>query len=114
MAEASEPSTRFSAIAELLGWTKLTVSLAPILKLFQLTARFWVDWLTFKVLPAWPMVAWPAVTWPPVGSALACSENRDRAAATMVEAATRLRPLPLALAVSGATTQAFCAWFQTR
>src|SRR3990172_4961119 len=69
MLEGSEPSTRLSAIELLLGWTNWTASLCPMLKLCQLIATFWLDWL-MVILPGLPaMLALPADTAPPVGRA---------------------------------------------
>ena len=45
-----------------LAWLKLTVALAPMLKLCQLIAAFCEDWSIFRVLPTWRIVAPPAVT----------------------------------------------------
>ena len=69
MLEGSEPSTRLSATELLLGCTNWTASPAAMLKLCQLIAAFWVDWL-MVVLPA-PvlMLAPPAATTPPAGRA---------------------------------------------
>ena len=69
MFEGSEPSTRLSATELLLGCTNWTASFCPMLKLCQLIAAFWLDWL-IVVLPAPPaMLALPADTAPPVGPA---------------------------------------------
>ena len=69
MFDGSEPNTRFNATELLLGCTNWTASLAPMLKLCQLIATFWLAWL-IVVLPAPPaMLALPADTTPPVGPA---------------------------------------------
>ena len=69
MLEGSAPSTRLSATELLLGCTNRTASVCPMLKLCQLIATFWPDWL-IVVLPAPPaMLALPADTAPPVGPA---------------------------------------------
>ena len=52
-----------------LVWLKLTVALAPMLKLCQLIAAFCEDWSIFKVLLTWRIEALPAVTKAPTGNA---------------------------------------------
>ncbi|MOA16197.1 hypothetical protein D3C78_1363960 [compost metagenome] len=87
MLDGSPPTTRLSATALALGWTKRTASPAPMLKLCQLIAAFWLP-CTMVVLPAAEeMLAEPAVTTPPVGSASAAPpQPRQSAAANAVTA----------------------------
>ncbi len=69
MLEGSGPSTRLSATELLLGCTNWTASVAPMLKLCQLIATFWLAWV-MVVLPAvLLMPAAPSVTTPPTGRA---------------------------------------------
>src|SRR6185369_7651700 len=71
MLEGSGPVTRLSATELEFGCTNLTASTCPILKLCQLMAAFWLDWVMVMV-PAPPeIVALPAETAPPVGRAWA-------------------------------------------
>src|SRR2546428_7834700 len=65
------PITRFSAMADELGWLKLTQALEPIEKLSHCRIALLVDWSICSLLGLYESVAAPAVTWPPVGSALA-------------------------------------------
>jgi len=117
--ELSLPVTRLSAMALLLGCTKLTLSWAPILKLVQLIARFWLPWVTVVALPFWLllMLPLPALTLPPVGPAHAALPAPMRLVATAAAMARRvLRPLdlPRPRVVSGTAWQHWAASFQTR
>ena len=100
---------RFTAIALAEGCTKFTVSCLAMLKLCQLSDRFWLDcvmvvvWADCTILPA------PETTCPPTGAACAKLAVSDRAAATSL----RLEPLPRPRADSATATQAFETWFQT-
>src|ERR1700690_611178 len=69
MLEGSEPTTRLSATELLLGCTNWTASPCPMLKLCQLIATFWLDWLIVVVPTPLVMLALPADTAPPVGPA---------------------------------------------
>ena len=70
--EGSEPSTRFKATELLLGCTKRTVSLAPMLKLCQLMVAALLVWVTTKTpVPPLVMIAFPLVTTPSAGNAKA-------------------------------------------
>ena len=71
MLDGSDPSTRFSATELLFGWTKRTDSPAATLKLCQLIAALWVDWLMTRLPGTPPMVALPAATTPFAGAASA-------------------------------------------
>ena len=75
MSEGSVVTTRFSATELLLGWANLTAASVPMLKVFQLTTRSCVAWVTSMLEPLWVMVAVPAPTLPPPGSALASSAS---------------------------------------
>ena len=71
ISDGSPPTTRFSVVALALGWTKLTVSAEPTLKLCQFTAASWLAWFTVvRVLLVWLMLACPATTCPPCGRAV--------------------------------------------
>ncbi len=50
---------RLTAIALAEGCTKLTLSCAPTLKLFQFREAFWLDWVMVVVAPFWEMLAAP-------------------------------------------------------
>ncbi|EFV85397.1 hypothetical protein HMPREF0005_04489 [Achromobacter xylosoxidans C54] len=90
MADGSLPTTRFSVMLLLPGWRKLTVSLAPMLKSFQLMIALPVDWLMSSVpLPRSLMVAPPATTLPPVGLAWAPPETSEPITIAMVVSAGR-------------------------
>ncbi len=65
--EGSGPTTRFSVTALGDGWLKVTLCWLPTLKLCQLTAARWVDWLIAVLLAVWLIAAAPAITTPPVG-----------------------------------------------
>ena len=65
------PVTRLSAIAEELGWLKLTQALEPIEKLCQLRIAELVLCVTCMFDPEVEMLAAPAATDPPVGSMFA-------------------------------------------
>src|SRR5438128_12514121 len=65
------PVTRLSAMAEELGWLKLTQALEPIEKLCQLRIAELVLCVTCMFDPEVEMVAAPAATDPPVGSMFA-------------------------------------------
>src|SRR5690606_4908613 len=106
----SEPSTRLSAMALALGCTKLTASFAPMPKLCQLMARFWLDWLTAIEVPARDTLPVPPTICSPVGSA---HDGPATAAATAVLSTLSEWRLPRPRAHSGAGTQACCLSFQT-
>jgi len=75
MLEGSGPSTRLRAIELLSGCTNWTASVAPMLKLCQLIATFWLVWV-MVVLPAeLLMAAPPSVTTPPTGRAKTFAPN---------------------------------------
>src|SRR5258706_2033519 len=63
------PRTRLSAIAEELGWLKLTQALEPMEKVSHCRIAFCVDWSICSLFALDEIVALPAVTLPPVGSA---------------------------------------------
>ncbi len=67
--DGSGPNTRFNETELLLGCWKVTASFGAMLKLCQLIAAFWLDWLTVSVLLVLEMLASPATTDPLVGSA---------------------------------------------
>src|ERR1700722_3071458 len=67
--EGSGPTTRFSVTAEADGWLKLTLCWLPTLKLCQLTAARWLDWLIAVLLALCLMEPVPPITTPPVGRA---------------------------------------------
>ena len=71
---------RLTAIAAAEGWTKLTIWLAAILKLFQFSDRFWLFCWIVVVVPVWAMLPDPAVTTPPLGLACAMALHRDNEA----------------------------------
>src|ERR1043166_7152447 len=62
------PSTRLSAIADELGWVKLTAALEPIEKLCQLRMAEFVLCVICMFGPEVEMFALPAATLPPLGS----------------------------------------------
>ncbi len=101
-----------SALAE--GWTKLTVSWAPTLKLFQFSAACWLDCRMVVLLPCWLMLAVPATTCPPVGAASAGPPSASAVMAAAAAASLRRLPLPHPRDVSATATQAFRTWLQTR
>src|SRR5258706_9054557 len=89
ISEGLLPITRLSAIAEELGWLKLTQAPEPIEKLSHCRIAFCVDWSICILLPLDEMVALPAVTLPPAGSVFAdvcalasCGANGRNTAAT--------------------------------
>src|SRR5947207_1401787 len=59
------PRTRLSAIADELGWLKLTQAPEPIENVCQLRIALLVLWSTCSLLPVVVMVALPETTWPP-------------------------------------------------
>ena len=65
------PMTRLMAIAEVLGWKKLTDSLTWVEKVCQSMSRRWVAWSMLVAVPSWVIVPPPEVTTPPVGWARA-------------------------------------------
>src|SRR2546421_5116397 len=65
------PRTRLSAIAEELGWLKLTQAPEPMENVSHCRIAFCVDWSICSLLALDEMVALPEVTLPPVGSVLA-------------------------------------------
>ena len=69
MLDGSEPSTRLSSTELLLGCSTRTDSPAAMLKLCQLMAAFWVDWLMVVLSALLLMLAAPATTAPPAGRA---------------------------------------------
>ena len=125
---------RLSATALALGWMKLTVAAAPILKLCQLRATRWLACCTVSTLAVWLMAALPATTLPPVGRALlsrACTGAPMRATETtssLTHATTarrvwwgfRARPtvpparLPRPMALSATATQVRVRSFQIK
>jgi hypothetical protein len=111
MLDGSVPITRFSATDWLLGWTKATPSPAPMLKLCQLMAAFWLDWLMVRAPGPEPMLAAPAVTWPPVGRAWA-PEAQARASSP-TEAASLCRRLRPASGAGEAMERAWEKMFMT-
>ena len=69
MAEASLPTTRFSATELALGWAKVTVWPVPMLKLCQLMAVRDEFCVTVMELALGEVItALPATTTPPVGN----------------------------------------------
>src|SRR5262249_3870111 len=103
------PRMRFTAMALAEGCTKSTVSWDPMLKLCQLSDRFWLDCRIVVMLPDWEMLPAPATTWPPGGPACATTAPSDRAGATSL----LLAHLPLARVVSATGTHAPIASLQT-
>src|SRR4051812_17877567 len=104
---------------DVLGWTKLTVSAAAILKVLQLRARFWLDWLTVIDWPLWAMGPEPGATWPPEGKAsgvpaTATADSRTAAVMAVRSRPPRAPPFRRALAVSAAATQALRRVLKTR
>ena len=92
--------TRFSATELLFGWTKATVSLAPMLKLDQLIATFCEDCLTVTTPGVVAIAALPAETTPPLGAARAAgaSPSPNDPASAVAHQAPRLRQLFVAMA----------------
>ncbi len=110
------PSTRFSAIAEAFGWIKFTASLAPMPKLCQLMARFWLLWVMVVLAPAWAMLPRPALICPPVGAASANGASNAPLVSAKV-AAMSLSPemdLPRPLVFSETATQVLNTWLHTK
>ena len=84
MLDGSAPSTLLRMTELLLGCTKRTVSLAPMLKLCQLIAAFCVDWLMVVDPAPVLMLAAPPATTPPAGNAYTLApqdSNTDRVSA---------------------------------
>mgnify|MGYP006447384489 FL=1 len=63
------PKTLLSAADVESGWRKITDSLLPILKLFQLIVIFFVVWVTVKEEPEVSIVPTPEEIVPPCGRA---------------------------------------------
>ena len=104
---------RLTASADDEGWTKLTVSLLPTLKLAQFSDACWLVCWTVVVAPDCVMVAVPATTCPPVGPAQAGPPSASAAMAAAAAASLRRPPLPRPREVSATATQAFRTWLQT-
>ena len=112
MTDCSVPVTRFRAMADAEGWTKLTVAFWPTEKPSQSIATFWLDWVMVIVLPTRaPIAAAPAVTLPFVGSVSAGISG----ACASVPASSSAPPerLPRERAVSATATNICRAWLQT-
>ena len=122
-------STRFSSALLALGWLMLTCACAPTLKLCQLIAAFWLDWLMLITAPACLTLAWPALSWPPLGNCVvagglgggaACARPPVPAAKPAKASATALAAeltepparLPQDLAISITATKLFSDSFQ--
>src|SRR5207244_3981189 len=65
------PTTRLRAIAEELGWVKLTQAFEPIEKLSHCRIAFCEYWSICSLFALDEIAALPAVTLPPVGSVFA-------------------------------------------
>src|SRR4051812_44981266 len=87
---------RLTAIALAEGCTKLTLSCAPTLKLFQVSEAFWLDWVMVVLAPLWEMAAEPEVTWPSTGPACAVAAPSSNTAVTGLRRAhpRTARPAP--------------------
>ena len=102
---------RFTAIAPAVGCTKLTVSCAPMLKLFQFNARFWLDCVIVVVAPDVAMLPTPDASCPPAGAASAAPAALM---ASATDASFRLALLPRPRDFSATATHAFNTWLQMR
>ena len=101
---------RLTAIELADGWTKFTVSWAVVLKLCQLTERFWLAWVMVVVVPAWVMEPEPETTCPPVGAAKTKPGKSSSAAAISLRAV----PLPRPRAFSATAIHALSTGLQIR
>ena len=91
------------------GCTKSTVSLGATLKLFQVSDKLGLVWLTVVVVPDCAMLPEPDATTAPIGPACATTALKASAAATSVLSVL----LPCAHAISDTATHASSTWLQT-